>query len=106
MRIETIEQARGLRLEDAAVTGILWGDTGRDLIIRMRLSDDSSADLACSWFVNLRIDLNFKNLTKSLTWNVVFSKNDKGIWHIAFDFGGKPDGIFEFDCTDIDFTRI
>ena len=105
MRIDTTEQAKELRLGDASITGILWGDTGRDLTIRMRLSDSSSADLACSWFINLRIDLNFKNLTQSLTRDVVFSRNDNGTWHIVFDFGGTPDGILEFDCNDIDFEK-
>jgi hypothetical protein len=105
MRIHTQEQANELNLGDATVTGILWGNTGRDLTIRMSLGDGSSATLDCSWFNNLKIDLDFKDLSQSLTWDVVFTKNNKGMWHIAFDFGGTPEGLLEFDCNDVDFQK-
>ena len=106
MRIETTEQAEKLGLGDASLSGILWSDNGRELAIRMKLADGSSAELTFSWFLNLKINLDFKELTQSLTWDVVFSKNHEGTWHVAFDFGGIPDGVLELDCNDVDFDKI
>ena len=86
MKVCSIAEANGLGLSDSAVVGIFWTNESRDLEFQLRLCSGSEALLICYWFTNLRIDLDFKNLTESLTWEVRFARSNDEIWHVEFDF--------------------
>ena len=103
MGVCTIAEANALGLSDAAVVGIVWTNESRDLEFHLRLCSGSEAVLICCWFTNLRIDLDFKNLSESLTWEVRFTQLKNEIWHIEFDFGGAPEGIIALNCNEIAF---
>ena len=105
MNIESVEQTNGLDLGDAAVIGIVWPNESNNLALHLLLSSGTKAILTCFWFTNLRIDLDFKDLSRSLTWDVRFTRSDKGIWHVEFDFGGTPRGVIELDCNGITFLE-
>ncbi len=105
MKIESIEQANSLNLCDAAVIGILWQNESTDLALHLRLNSGEKAILTCFWFANLKINLDFKGFSESLTWQVRFTMSDKKVWHVEFDFGGTPKGVIELDCSDITFDE-
>jgi hypothetical protein len=103
MKLSTIAEADALGLSDSAVLGIVWRNESRDLEFQLRLCCGSEALLTCHWFTNLRIDLDFKDLSESLTWKVCFARSQNTIWHIEFDFGGAPPGTIGLDCNEITF---
>lgn len=103
MKLCSIAEANGLGLSDSAVVGIFWTNESRDVEFQLRLSSGSDASLICYWFSNLRIDLDFRNLTESLTWEVRFTRSDEEIWHVEFDFGGSPDGTITLNCNEVGF---
>ena len=105
MKIDTEEQANSINLGDASVIGILWQNDSRDLALHLELNSGAVGILTCIWFTNLRIDLDFKELSESLTWDVRFTRSDKQIWHVEFDFAGAPDGVLELDCNDMTFEE-
>lgn len=105
MKIESIEQANSINLCDAAIIGILWPNESNDLALHLRLSSGAKGILNCFWFTNLKINLNFKDLSESLTWEVRFKRSNKQTWHVELDFGGTPEGAIELDCNDITFEE-
>ena len=107
--MKTVQDIFQSELGDARLLTISWID--HDLVLELSLSvmDPSVKNLRlhCKSVSELRLDLNFGDLTGSpLLWSASAHQLDSGIWEVLLDFAGAPQGQIEFECIEISASRI
>lgn len=102
-KLASRDEIQKFPIGDARLTAIEWvGDTGLRLTLGLPGTPDRVARLICDFVTELRIDLEFRDLSGSpLTWETTLTEIPGAGWHVLLDFAGAPDGTVEFDCAQL-----
>lgn len=86
---------------DADLTGIIWIDNGRDLVLKWNTTNNSSRSLTCSWVSAIKIELISADNEGGypLIWDAQFNQLPTGEWKLCFDFGSR--GVIRLKCNEI-----
>ena len=92
-------EIQAMALGDVSLVSIEWkGENAPNLLIVLRRTT-VSASLLFTWVNDLHINLDLRRSFSAFTWEVEFSRNTDGRWHVLFDFA--HDGEIQFACQDI-----
>lgn len=91
---------------DANLTGISWGNDGRDLILTWDRSNKPIGTLTCTWAHALKVDITMgvNEGGYPLTWDAEITQVSKSEWSLIFDFASQ--GIIKLKCTEIFLETI
>ncbi len=95
---------------DVRLLGVEWLESGRDLVLRLRLPlwkdrPAHEARLVCRWARELKLALEFApdHGGAPLSWEGEVRRIGDGEWSVAFDFASKGD--LSLRCTEVEWIR-